>query len=54
VWPLYYAFTVLFFVGAAAIWNAFDGNRFLTVGLWRAVPAVRVVRTRLRTALASR
>ena len=54
LWPLYYVTSLLFFLAAAALWNAFDGNRFLTIGLWRTVPIVRAMRSRVRTALAAR
>ena len=54
LWPLYYVASLLVFLAAAAIWNSLDGNRFLTVGLWRTVPMVRAMRSRVRTALAAR
>jgi predicted acyltransferase len=54
LWPVYYAASILFFLAAAALWNSLDGNRFLTVGLWRTVPIVRAMRSRVRTTLAAR
>lgn len=54
LWPLYYAATIAFLVGAATVWDAFDANRYLTVGLWRTVPLVRAVRARILTAFAVR
>ncbi len=32
-WPLLFLFTIIILAKAAALWNARDGNRFLTVGL---------------------
>ena len=46
LWPGYYAVTMLLLVGAAAIWDHFDGNRYLSVGLWHAMPFARTVRAR--------
>jgi uncharacterized membrane protein len=46
LWPGYYVVTVLLLVGAANIWDHFDGNRYLSVGLWHAVPFARTVRAR--------
>ena len=54
LWPFYYAASLLFFLASASLWNALDGNRYLTVGLWRTVPIVRAVRSRVRTAFAAR
>ena len=54
LWPFYYAASLLFFLASASLWNALDGNRYLTVGLWRTVPMVRAMRSRVRTALAAR
>ena len=54
LWPAYYLLSLLFFLAAATIWNSFDGNRYLTVGLWRTVPIVKAVHARVRTALAAR
>jgi hypothetical protein len=54
LWPLYYFVSLLFFVLAATIWNSFEGNRYLTVGLWRTVPMIRAVRSRVRTGIAAR
>ena len=51
LWPAYYAATILFFLAAAAIWNAFDANRYLTVGLWQTMPIVKAVRARVRMVL---
>ena len=36
LWPVYYVVSLVIFLAAATIWNAFEGNRYLTVGLWRA------------------
>lgn len=54
LWPLYYVASLLFFLASATLWNSRDGNRYLTVGLWRTVPIVRAMRSRVRTALAAR
>lgn len=54
LWPLYFAGSVLVLLGAAAIWSAFEGNRYLTIGLWRTVPMVRSFSARVRTSLAMR
>ena len=54
IWPVYYAATILFFLGLATLWNRFDGNRYLTVGLWRTVPIVKAVHARVLTTLAAR
>jgi hypothetical protein len=54
LWPVYYLLSLLVFLLAATMWNAFDGNRYLTVGLWRTVPIVKAVHARVRTALAAR
>lgn len=53
LWPIYYLGTVLFFLAAAAFWNAFDANRYLTVGLWRTAPMVKAMRAKVRTTLAA-
>jgi uncharacterized membrane protein len=52
LWPVYYALTVIAFVWVSRIWNRFDANRFLSVGLWRTVPFARAVRARMRTGFA--
>lgn len=54
LWPVYYAASLVVFFAAASVWNSFDGNRFLTVGLWRTVPLVRAVGARVRTNLVAR
>jgi hypothetical protein len=54
LWLVYYAASILVFFGAATLWNSFDANRFLSVGLWRTVPLVRAVGARLRTNLVAR
>ena len=54
LWPLYYLLSLLVLLIAATIWNFFDGNRYLTVGLWRTVPMVKAVQARVRTAIAAR
>ncbi|HEX4470247.1 MAG TPA: hypothetical protein VH080_11960, partial [Gemmatimonadaceae bacterium] len=54
LWPVYYLASLLVFVLAATIWNSFEGNRYLTVGLWRTVPMVKAVRARMRTGMAAR
>jgi uncharacterized membrane protein len=54
LWPFYYMASLLFFLASASLWNSLDGNRYLTVGLWRTVPLVRAMRSRVRTALAAR
>ena len=46
-WPGYYVVTILLLVGAAVIWDHFDGNKYLTVGLWQAMPLARTVRARI-------
>lgn len=48
--PVYYAATIVCFVVAAVLWNSFDANRYLTVGLWRGMPIVNALRSRVRTA----
>ena len=54
LWPVYYAASILVFFVAASVWNSFDANRFLSVGLWRTVPLVRAVGARVRTNLVAR
>jgi hypothetical protein len=54
LWPLYYSVSVGVFLLAATLFNAVNGNRFLTVGLWRTWPLLRSFRTRIRTGLALR
>ena len=54
LWPLYYLLSLLVFLIAATMWNFLDGNRYLTVGLWRTVPMVKAVHARVRTAIAAR
>jgi hypothetical protein len=54
LWPLYYLASLLVFFLAATFWNSFEGNRYLTVGLWRTVPMVKAVRARVRTGIATR
>jgi hypothetical protein len=54
LWPLYYVMSILLFAGAAALWNSFDANQYLTIGLWRTVPMARAFRSKLRTAFALR
>ena len=54
LWPVYYLASLLVFALAATIWNSFEGNRYLTVGLWRTVPMVRAVGARVRTGVATR
>lgn len=51
LWPLYFGGTLLLFLMAASIWNALDGNRYLTIGLWRTVPIVRSSRSLVRTSV---
>ena len=46
LWPGYYAVTIVLLVGAARVWDHFDGNRYLTIGLWQAIPFARTVRGR--------
>ena len=46
LWPVYYAASIVVFFAAASGWNSFDGNRFLSVGLWRTVPRAGGRRTR--------
>lgn len=46
LWPGYYVVTILLLVGAASIWDHVDGNRYLSVGLWHAMPFARSVRAR--------
>lgn len=50
LWPIYYVVTILLLVGSASIWNRFDANRYLSVGLWRAIPLVRTAGARFLTA----
>jgi uncharacterized membrane protein len=50
LWPLYYTATVLLFVAASMLWNAMDGNRFLSVGLFRTVPIAPALRERANAA----
>ena len=45
---------ILLFVGAAGLWNSFDANRYLSVGMWRTIPIIRAFRSRVRTALVVR
>jgi hypothetical protein len=47
LWPFYYAITILLLVGAGAAWDHFDGNRYLSVGLWQAMPLARAARARI-------
>lgn len=47
LWPGYYVVTILLLIGAAVIWDRFDGNRYLTVGLWHAIPLARTLRARI-------
>lgn len=54
LWPVYYALTIVGFLWASTIWNRCDGNRFLTVGLWRTGPFARAVHARIRTAFVLR
>jgi hypothetical protein len=54
LWPVYYVISLLVFLAAAMTWNSFDGNRYLTIGLWRTVPIVKAVHARVRTAFAAR
>ena len=54
LWPMYFVATILLFLAAAALWNSLDGNRYLTVGLWRTAPMMRAMRARARTTLAAR
>jgi hypothetical protein len=54
LWPAYYVGTIVLFGGAAAVWNRFDANRYLSVGLWRAAPLVRSIRARIHAAPAVR
>jgi uncharacterized membrane protein len=54
LWPVYYAASIVVFFAAASAWNSFDGNRFLSVGLWRTVPLVRAVGARVRMNLVAR
>ena len=41
-WPIYYVTSLGLFLLAATVWNRWDGNRFLTVGLWRTTAAIEV------------
>jgi uncharacterized membrane protein len=45
-WPIYYVVSVGLFLLAAALWDAVGGNRYLTFGLWRTMPMVRVISER--------
>ena len=54
LWPLYYLTTILLFVAAADVWNSFDANRYLSVGMRRTIPIIRAFRSRVRTALVVR
>ena len=54
LWPVYFVATILLFLAAAALWNSLDGNRYLTVGLWRTAPIVRAMRARVRMTLTAR
>jgi len=46
-WPCYYAITILLLVAAAHVWDYFDGNRYLSVGLWQAMPLARAARAKI-------
>ena len=47
-WPLLFLFSIVFLAKAAAVWNAREGNRFLTVGV---AALLRVVERRKQSAL---
>jgi hypothetical protein len=47
LWPGYYVVTMLLLIGAASVWDYFDGNRYLSVGLWQAMPLARAARAKI-------
>jgi len=52
LWLLYFTVSIGLLAASAALFNSIDGNRFLTVGLWKTWPLVRAFQVRIRTNLA--
>lgn len=52
LWPAYYLVTIMLLLAAAGIWDRFDANRYLTVGLWQALPLACTVGARISRRLA--
>lgn len=47
LWPGYYVVTMLLLMLAAGVWDHFDANRYLSVGLGHAIPIAHSVRARI-------